>query len=87
MITSFFFADGRQKSIPIYSSTNSHEALEFLCHMIALADHHGYSVFEHFSIKNNVTGKVSFTGMYTVSLSLCLSLCVCVYHFCSLACL
>lgn len=65
MNTSFFFVDGRQKTIPIYSSTNAHEALEFLCHMLSLADHQGYSVFEHYSIKNNITAKSTYTGMHT----------------------
>lgn len=50
MIEIFHFCDGKQKQIPIYSSTTSEEALEFLLQMVGLKNPVGYMVYESFSI-------------------------------------
>ena len=66
MITMFEFCNGKQKQIPVYSSTTVAEALEFLCTMMGIEDREGYSVFECYEITKE-DGSVDHVG------TLCLS--------------
>src|SRR3990167_5105238 len=56
----FYFMDGRQKQIPIYASTTSKEAFEFLLQMIALKDNKGYIVYEVYKTINKDTQQADF---------------------------
>ena len=48
----FHFMDGKQKQIPIYSSTTAEEALEFLLQMVGLAGAKGYMIYESYLLQN-----------------------------------
>lgn len=50
IIQEFFFLDGKQKKIPIYSSTTAMEALEFLLQMVGLKNQEGYMIYEHYVV-------------------------------------
>ena len=58
LIQIFYFLDGKQKQIPVYSSTTATEALEFLLQMVGLKDNQGYMVYEQFVVKNKKNKKV-----------------------------
>jgi hypothetical protein len=50
MMQVFYFVDGKQKQIPIYSSTTASEGLEFLMQMIGLKNQKGYIVYECYKV-------------------------------------
>ena len=49
--------DGRQKKVPIYSSTTAMESLEFLLQMVGLKNPEGYMVYEHYVVLNKKTNR------------------------------
>ena len=55
LIQEFYFLDGRQKKVPVYSSTTAMESLEFLLQMVGLKDQEGYMIYEHYVVVNKRT--------------------------------
>ena len=59
MMQVFHFLDGKQKQVPIYSSTTAMESLEFLLQMVGLKDAEGYMVYESYQLTS--TARVETT--------------------------